>query len=466
MPVRIRITLFFASIVFIILLLVCIAVYYISYANTQQHFNDRLKSRAMTTARFLSQSESFDSALLRKIDASTALTLKDKTIQAYDESMHRMYVYSNNKRDVIHNNELKYLQHADLNRPYYFKINNRNAIVYAFKNNNRIFKIIVAADNVEGHENLQELQFILSMCFFGGILIAIAGGYIFSTSLLKPLKKIADDLRTISAQNLQSRIPEQSGRDEWNYLIKTLNELLNRLEESFETQQRFISNASHELSTPLTSISSQLEVSLQKERAPKEYRKVMESILQDVMNLSKLTQTLLEVAKASGTAGGLEIRLVRIDEILLRMPHELRKINREHQVVLDFENLPDDDKTLLFLGNEDLIFSAIKNIILNACKYSSDQVAHVRLTIHADTILIRIKDKGHGIAPEEVEHIFQPFYRGKEEYLYQNGFGLGLSLSYRILKLHRGEISVHSVVDQGTSFIVKIPVASFIDNIS
>jgi two-component system, OmpR family, sensor histidine kinase ArlS len=99
------------------------------------------------------------------------------------------------------------------------------------------------------------------------------------------------------------------------------------LQESFELQRRFISNASHELSTPLTSISSQLEVAFQRDREASEYRQTMQSIYQDVSNMSKLTKTLLEFAKASGDPGGIEIHLVRLDEIILRIPAELSKVN-------------------------------------------------------------------------------------------------------------------------------------------
>lgn len=110
------------------------------------------------------------------------------------------------------------------------------------------------------------MRFILWLSFLGGIVITFAGGFLFSKQLLRPVKKIADEVNEISAKDLAKRIDTGKSKDEWNYLANTLNQLLNRLKESFETQRRFIANASHELSTPLTSISSQLEVSLQRNR--------------------------------------------------------------------------------------------------------------------------------------------------------------------------------------------------------
>jgi signal transduction histidine kinase len=458
MPVRIRITLFFALIVFAILGVVCTSIYYFSYVNRQKNFNVRLTNRAVTTARLLVQSETFNRELIQKIDASTAMAMTDKTTQAYDFKGDRIYAYSDKLSDTIPV-DMAILEDARTKQYVYFTIHNKDAVAYHYTDNNNHVVIIVAAYDADGKKNLQQLQFILWVCFIGGILIAIGGGYFFSTGLLRPIRRIADELNEISAQNLTRRIANDNSKDEWSYLTRTLNELLDRLEESFETQRRFIANASHELSTPLTSVSSQLEVSLQKERNAEEYRRVMQSVLQDARHLSKLTQTLLQFAKASGTAGGLEINLVRIDEILLRMPHEMAKLSNEYFVKLSFDNLPEEEEKLLIFGNEDLLFSAIKNIVLNACKYSSNHLAQVKLSVNNNEISVEISDKGKGIPQEELQHIFQPFYRVDDNHK-ETGFGLGLSLSSRIVKLHRGYIHVSSVIEQGTTFIIYLPVAT------
>jgi signal transduction histidine kinase len=270
------------------------------------------------------------------------------------------------------------------------------------------------------------------------------------------VRNIADEVNEISATDFTRRINEGKGRDEWAYLATTLNQLLDRLQESFEMQRRFISNASHELSNPLTSISSQLEVSLQRKRDAEEYRLIIESVYQDVRQMNSLTQTLLQFAKASGSKGGLEIRPVRIDEILMRLPSEMAKLNRQYSVSLLFEELPQDENTLLVFGNEDLLLMALKNIVLNACKYSSDHRATIRLSISLDQINIMIEDKGIGIPETELEKIFQPFYRVHEQRAGE-GFGLGLSLASRIIKLHNGYIKVQSELGKGTLFTVNFP---------
>jgi two-component system sensor histidine kinase ArlS len=192
-------------------------------------------------------------------------------------------------------------------------------------------------------------------------------------------------------------------------------------------------------------------------RSMEDYRRVIQSVYQDVQQMNKLTQTLLEFAKASGTAGGLEIEQVRIDEILLRLPGEISKTGDGYSVTLDFDRLPEEEEKLLVLGNEELLFMAMKNMVTNACKYSDNHHAVVRLSVHGREIIVAIEDKGRGIAKEEWEKIFQPFYRTDEGHSIP-GFGLGLSLARRIIKLHKGDIDVESMVGEGSRFIVRLPI--------
>jgi signal transduction histidine kinase len=244
-------------------------------------------------------------------------------------------------------------------------------------------------------------------------------------------------------------------KDEWNYLTETLNELLDRLQQSFEMQRRFISSASHELSTPLTSISSQLEVALQRTRSAGEYQKVMQSVYQDVHHLGKLIQTLLAFATISDIKGGIEINSIRIDEILMQIPGEIAKMNQEYIVKLDFDQLPENVEKLLVFGNAELLLTAVRNVVTNACKYSPDHLAKIKLTVESDQIIIAVRDNGKGISENNLKNIFQPFYRTEDSKSIA-GFGVGLPLAYRIIKLHKGKIKVDSIVGKGTTVSIQL----------
>ena len=462
MAVRTRITLLFTLLVVGILSLVCASVYYFSYTNRIKDIQTRLANRAITTGRLLGQAGIFDQALIRKIDASTSVAMKEKVVEAYDDADRRIYWYSDIPSDTLRTDRSVLDKARKSKDRIYFTQAKKDAIAFYYTDENARFVIIAAAYDEAGNEKLRHLRLVLSLSFIGGILSSVIGGYFFSISLLLPLRRIADEVNEISARNLTRRIRSAAGdpKDEWYYLSDTLNQLLNRLQESFEIQGRFIANASHELSTPLTSISSQLEVALQRVRTVEEYRQVIHSVYQDTRQMSKLTQTLLEFARASGTAAGLEIDLLRIDEILLRLPAEITKVDPLYSVTLDFDRLPEAEEALLIFGNGELLFTAIRNIVSNACKYSDDNHAVVRLSVGPKEIAIAVEDKGRGIGPEDLEKIFQPFYRS-DDGMAIPGFGLGLSLSRRILQLHKGAITADSVVGQGSVFTITLPIAAF-----
>lgn len=459
MPVKLRITFLFGLIVFIILMLVCGTVYYFSYTERIKSIRTRLTNRAITMARLLGQSKYFDQHLLRRIDSSTALSMKVKTFQAYDYLNNKIYSYSDAPDDTLRIDNAV-LDDARVKGIIYFNQDNKEGVAYHYVDPHSRIVVVTAAYDEDGKKRISQLRNILWFSFLTGIIIAFAGGYFFSDRLLQPIKKIADDINEISVHNLARRISSGKIQDEWYYLAETLNQLLNRLQDSFETQRRFVSNASHELSTPLTAISSQLEVSLQKDRDAGQYRHVMESVYQDVRHLSRLTQILLEFAQASGNPGGLEIQPVRIDEILLRLPAEMKKSNHDYSVVLTFDDMPPEEERLIVYGNGELLFTAIKNIVFNACKYSDEHRAYIRLQVKAGEVVVFVEDHGIGIPGNELKYIFQPFYRVQNTSV-NSGFGLGLSLAHRIIKLHKGSIGVSSEPGHGTLFALTLPTIKF-----
>ncbi|OLY91425.1 Signal transduction histidine kinase [Cnuella takakiae] len=463
MPVRFRITLIFSLLVAIILAMVCAGIYYFSYQARLNTIKTRLTNRAITTARLLSQRETFDRELVRRIDAATTIALNNKSVEAYNSMDDRIYRYSDLAADTL-SITVNDLATVRFKGQVFVAEGKKEMVGYHYSSGDNTIDVFVAGEDAEGRQSLQQLRNILLFGFVSGIILVVVIGYFFSRGLLRPIQAISDDTRDISAQNLTRRIHTGDSRDEWYQLSTTLNALLDRLQESFEMQRRFIANASHELSTPLTAISSQLEIALSRERAATEYKQVMESIFQDVQHLCKLTQTLLEFAKASGDPGGLEISLVRMDEIVLRLPAEATRINPDYAVTIDFENLPEQEEQLLVFGNEPLLLTALKNIVLNACKYAPDQNARVVLAVQEHAIVIEVQDKGPGIDLQERNKVFQPFYRIAGDTPKQ-GFGLGLPLAERIIKIHKGTIDLIQPASGGSLFQIVLPSATRLGNV-
>ena len=442
MSVRFKITFLFSAIVFCILGLAFVIIYLVSVQKRERYIESRLTNLAITTGNFLSRKEYFRPETISKIDSLTSISFIGKTIQAYDRFNAKIYSFKDDQSEVVNLKKDK-LYEVRFRKKIYTRFNEKDVVMYHYKFEDNDFVIVAAGYDLFGHENLQNLFTILFVTFFVGIVIALISGYFFSRQLLRPLGFIAHDIDEISVQNLGKRLRSGTTPDEWNFLTKTVNKLLNRLQESFETQGRFIANASHELSTPLASISSQLEITLQKKRRTAEYAKTMISIQQDVHHLNKLTYTLLEFAKASGTGGGIEIKPIRIDELLLRIVSDIRRSQLNYDALLEFDNLPENQERLVTSGNEELLHIAIKNIVINACKYSSNQQAKISLFVKEGDIVISVLNTGEDIPENEFENIFLPFYR-VEKTRVNGGFGLGLPMTKRIIKLHDGQITVNS----------------------
>lgn len=455
MPVRLRITCLFTLLAMMILSVVCYAIYYFSAASRLNTIKTRLTNRAITTAKLLTHSGQVDRRLMHRIDSLTTMALKRKSVQGYDSSNDLIYYYSDINSDSI-NVTGDMLQQVKEQGIIYFTDSKKEAIAYYDSQTSGQITIICAGEDEDGKKTLQQLETILILSFISGTLLSFGGGLFFSRGLLKPVRKITDEVNDISAYNLERRIHTTRNKDEWYRLSDTLNRLLDRLNNSFEMQRRFISNASHELSTPLTLISSQLEISLQRNRSEEEYRSTMAQVLKDVQHMNNLVQTLLKFATASGNAGGLHLDPVRIDEILLRLPGEMQSREKGHVVSLHFPQLPEEEEKMLVFGNEELLFTAISNIVSNACKYSPDCHADVSLHMDHSGFSITIADKGIGMDEKELAHIFQPFYRVRQN-RHVKGFGLGLSLASQIIKLHKGEIKVVSVPGSGTTFTIYLP---------
>jgi len=455
MPVRLRIAMLFTLMVLTILLIVGSVVSYISYRNRFESVKARLTGRANNIASFLRQTEVFSSQLIQKIDTSTAGSGRDKEVQVYNKDNRKVYAYSDRVTDTLVI-DTPLLNKARLNKKLYFKRGKKEAIALYDITNELV--IVSATFDEQGKRQLSQLEFTLWFSLLGATLISLGGGYLFAGRLLRPVKEIANEVNDISAKNLVQRIPTGEAKDEWHYLSSTLNLLLDRLQQTLDMHRRFISNASHELSTPLASITSQLEVLLHRDREAFEYRHVLTGVHQDALHLSKLVQTLLEFSKASGNESGLEIQPVRIDEVLLRLPAEMARINKDYIVLLGFDELPEDEDRLFVFGNEELLFTAIKNIVVNACKYTTGHRALVRASTKNNEIHVEIIDNGPGMRAEELEQIFQPFYRGGTVGALP-GFGLGLPLVKRIINLHKGMIQVTSDIKAGTTFLVILPAA-------
>ncbi|MDR0332193.1 MAG: HAMP domain-containing histidine kinase [Dysgonamonadaceae bacterium] len=305
----------------------------------------------------------------------------------------------------------------------------------------------------EGFDMLRILSIKLLIIWVISFAILFIIGYFMARNALSPVSRIVKQVEKITASSLSQRVETDNPKDEIGELAATFNDTLDRLEESFDSQKMFVSNVSHELRTPLAALIAELELSLRKERSNEDYKQVVENALDDARKIEKLSNGLMDLAKANYHTDQIKMAIVRLDEILLDASAMVMQANNGHSVNLIFDENSNDDRTATILGNEYLLRTAFVNLMENNCKFSQNNTSTVQILFSNDTISIRFTDTGIGISSEDIEQIFKPFYRGKNRH-FSTGNGIGMALVERIVKLHNGLILIDSREGKGTVFTV------------
>lgn len=451
MKLSFKINLLFTGIVSCILLGMALLIFNISRKNVQRDFRDRIRSRAERAAYLYGFFKNDTTNLLKNLDANSPGILFNRNISIYDSNFHERYEFHDAGAGVLSPHP-QWLSQVWKDGEHFFSAGEKTAGLFRFNNS---ILVMVAAEDISGKSYINNLRRIFYIYFPIAVVVTLLAGYLFSRNIVRPVRKTIHDVKLITSQNLSHRLYSGRSRDELAELNETFNSLLNRLEESFAMEKRFISNASHELSTPLTSISSQIEVALLQGRTPEEYRKVLSSVLKDARGLHQLTRNLLEIARA-GTHGSISLDKVRIDEILIKAHSDILRQDSNYKVELAFNELPENENECMVFGNASLLSSAFKNIIENGCKYSPDNKTRVELYFRDKETEILFTNQSDILSAEEKERLFEPFYRGSNAQN-KSGVGLGLTLTRRIIGLHKGSLGIRSEADTGTTISVVLP---------
>ncbi len=451
MKLAFKINLLFTGIVSCILLGMALLIFTLSKENINRNFKQQIKSRAGRAAYFYSRFSNDSTNLLKSLDANSPPLLLNKNIGIYNADYKELYEFHD--PNVV---ELKpdtaWLYKAKENGEYFLSWG--KAEIGVFYHENGVL-VLVAAENISGRTYINNLKKIVIIYFPVAVIVTLLAGFLFSRTIIRPIKQTIYDVKLITSQNLSHRLFTGKRKDELAELNETFNALLNRLEESFAMEKRFISNASHELSNPLTSISSQVEVALLQERASEEYKKVLASVLKDAHGLHQLVRNLLEIAKA-GTHGLISLEKVRLDEILIKAHIEILRGINNYKIEIAFPDLPEDENECMIFGNSTLLHSAFKNIMENGCKYSPDNTTKVDLMFNGEEAVIIFSNKSDFLPSEEIEKLFEPFYRSSNAGN-KPGVGLGLTLTRRIIGLHKGNLTIQSDPVFGTHIQITLP---------
>lgn len=302
---------------------------------------------------------------------------------------------------------------------------------------------------------LDRMQKIIWIGLPAVIFVALIAGLFLSSRALRPVQEIINAINKIKATDLHKRVPLPSSKDEIRRLAETQNQMLERMEVAFDSQERFIADASHQLLTPLTILRGEIEVQ-QKVGTPDP--KFLTSALQEVENLSRIVKDMLLLAHMEAGHSTTSFKVVEISDVLLEVMARVQKIAQTKKVNLKYDILNQEEQFTV-LGDHDLLANLLFNLIENAIKYSpSGATVEIRLGQQDKHCTVEVDDQGPGIPKEYQNLIFERFSRVNQDSK-TKGFGLGLAIAKKIAQVHRAELSFKSKDNHGTIFSFKIPVS-------
>jgi two-component system sensor histidine kinase ArlS len=452
MKIRTKLTLLYTGITALILLLFAVIIFFSAANNREKEFFDLLRKEAVTKANLFFDAQ-VDESTLQNIYRKNREVLNEVEVAIYNTNFELLYHDAVDIDFVKETNDmlLAILEQEEL----IFYQDDWQVVGLSFLFNGVNYIITAAAYDGYGFKKLDNLLATIFWTFSSSIIFIFLIGRFIADRALYPIKEMVFKVNRISAQKLNLRLKITKSKDELNELAQTFNHMLDRLEKSFNAQKHFVSNISHELRTPLAAMITELELALEDKNNPEGNIEAMLKTLDDAKKLVKLSNSLLDLAKASYDPSEIARKEIRIDEIILDASRLVQKANKNYKIDLNFDDLLASGNELFVHGNEYLLTLAFSNVIENACKYANDRTCTVRISAKKDQAIVNFDDNGIGISPEDLPHIFEPFYRGQNRF-FSEGNGIGMFLVKKIIDNHSGNIQVTSELEKGTSVQINL----------
>jgi signal transduction histidine kinase len=447
-----KITLFLILSNIILLVIFGGGIYYFQNAYSYIDFYKRLETRASIAAKYNLEQDELTADSYKKIRNQHLEKLteeKEYLIELDEQPDADEIARTNNLPKSLVNEVLS-------NEKGNYKDGNLFFGAILYQHGNTKYMVVVSAENYYASHHLNFLRTILLIGIIVILLVSILISFYFTKYIFNPIKAITGKVKVISTENIHLRLDEEDSNSEIGELKSTFNDLLNRMETAFEAQKNFISNASHELGTPLTAIIGEADVTLIKNRSPEEYRETLSNILGQAERLDDILKSLIFLAQTGYEGKKIPFEILRLDDVLWEVKKVVDKLNPQNDIRIDLSLLPEDPKKLKVSGNRQLLHLAFANLFNNSCKYSKNKPVTVSLGSGNSMIHVVIRDEGVGIPEDEMAFIYDPFFRATNTKMFE-GYGIGLPLTRNIVRLHQGSIEVLSVLNTGTTVRISLP---------
>ncbi len=369
---------------------------------------------------------------------------KINSVEVYDESLNSVYPLNNQKR--YSDNIIVIIEKLIYNKEYIYST--------SFYHGNSQYYMNISYDAKAIINDAVRISFMVMVSGAIGLLIFIPIVSRTSYRMIGPIKNMTEITKTITVNNINTRLDIKGTQDELKELSQTFNEMMDRIEEGYKTQQQFVSDASHELRTPIAVIKGYVNML---DRWGKDDRAVLEesiaAIKNETENMQDLIEKLLFIARSDKSTLIYTKEDFKISSILKEIEKETKMIDSKHRLYFYFY----DDANIY--ADKNRIKQAIRILIDNAIKFTpQDGYIMVSGFIQDDYYVIKVEDTGIGIEKKDLEKIFERLYRAEQSRSKEiGGHGLGLSIAKIIVLGHKGKIKVKSTVGKGSEFSVMLP---------
>jgi signal transduction histidine kinase len=310
-------------------------------------------------------------------------------------------------------------------------------------------KIIIFQKEIdENMENVLTIMFILNPILL--VLLLLVGNKVID-KILDPVKKLTKTAKEITVENFSHTIEKPKETNEISELVNSFNEMIIRLKEGVDNLDRFNSDVSHELKTPITAIKGEIEITLKKYRDPKYYEKSLRTIFYEIDQLQKIVEDLLLLTKYTKSNIKQTFKECNLDTVIINAVESFTKKAAQKDINIDIKCI----EPISISANESLIYSIVSNLLDNAIKYSPQgKSIYISLYKYKKIFLI-IEDEGIGVDQDKLSKITDRFYRVDESRNKKiKGFGLGLSIVKNAVELHNANLHIVSTKDKGTTVTV------------
>ena len=458
--VRTRLTLWYAGVLGLSLISFALLIYYAAAAIFHQRQDESLHSTAQTVASAYVEELEEQHSLAKAGEVVLAeLTFPNHYVEVIDNTG-RPIAWSKNLSGKTFAIPLLTVEQARARSSGVVTVDGLRAAVVPLSADQNLGFAVVAEPLSVIEDGLRQLR----RDFFAGVplvlLLASAGGYFLARKSLAPIASMNSQTQRISVESLSQRLDVTSPRDELGRLATTINDLLARLESSFNEQQRFIADASHELRTPLAVLRGETEVALAKQRNADEYQQSLSLIQEEAERLSRIVEDLFILARQPIDAPATLMReRVSLNEAIKDCARAAQVLATRKGVRLTMES---NSSSIDLNGDKELITRMILNLLDNAVKYTpAGGEISLALSRQNGNAEIVVRDTGIGIAETDRQRVFDRFYRvDKARSRALGGAGLGLSIVRWIVEIHGGDIHIDSAPGLGSTFTVELPLKS------